>query len=286
MPLAARGAVIGCATFGRAAGRPAFGPADIADAAGLLSRAALCIDNARLYDREHQTALALQRGLVPGPPHIPAEMEVARRYLPVGASVVGGDWHNIVALPGGRAALIVGDAMGHGPDAAAVMVQLRASAHTLADLDVAPGEVLRRLDRMAADMAVPFAATCISAVIDPAGSSCVIAQAGHHPPVLVLPGGSTRVLDLPTGLPLGLGGGSFEATRISLPPGATLALYTDGLVESRTRTLDNGMAALRQSLSVSLADPGSLREACNSVTEALRDQGEDDITLLLARVRQ
>jgi serine phosphatase RsbU (regulator of sigma subunit) len=181
--------------------------------------------------------------------------------------------------------------MGHGPEAAAVMVQLRTAAHTLADLDLPPEQVLRRLDTMAAGMAAPFAATCVCAVIDPPGSSCLIAQAGHHPPLLVLPGGTTRVLDLPPGLPLGLGaeagGDAFQATRVSLPPGATLALYTDGLVESRTRPLDHGMAALRDALGSALARPrATLGSTCATVTRALRQHGEDDITLVLARIRQ
>ena len=168
MPLIARGTVVGCAMFGRAPTSQAFGPADVTLAAELASRAAVCIDNARLYDRERRTALALQQGLLPARPQVPAGMEVAHRYVPVGDSVVGGDWYDIVPLSGGRAALIVGDAMGHGPEAAAVMVQLRTAAHTLADLELAPGEVLRRLDRMAAGItAAPFA-TCIYTVIDPA----------------------------------------------------------------------------------------------------------------------
>jgi hypothetical protein len=287
MPLIARGVVVGCATFGRGPASPAFNPGDIALAGELASRAAVCIDNARLYHRERRTALALQRGLLPGRPRIPAGLEVAHRYLPVGASVVGGDWHDIVPLTGGRAALIVGDAMGHGPEAAAVMVQLRTAAHTLADLELPPGEVLRRLDRMAAGMAVAPFATCIATVIDPAGSSCVAAQAGHLPPVLVLPGGATRVLDLPPGLPLGLGADSFAASQISLPPGATLALYTDGLVESRTRPIDDGLAALQHALSSVLARPGgTLGGACEMVIQMLREHGEDDITLVLARIRQ
>jgi hypothetical protein len=286
VPLTARGKVVGCVVFGREPGAPEFGPGEIVLASELASLAAVSLDNARLYDRERRTALALQRGLLPGQPQIPDGLDVAQVYRPVGASVVGGDWHDIVPLPGGRAVLMVGDAMGHGPEAAAVMVQLRTAAHILADMDVSPEETLRRLDRMVAGMpGAPFA-TCIAVVMDPVHGSCLISQAGHLPPVLVLADGSTQMLDLPTGLPLGLGGENFEVTRISLPPGATLALYTDGLVESRTRTLDNGMTALRQSLSVSLAGPGTLRDACNSVTEALRDQGEDDITLLLARVRQ
>jgi hypothetical protein len=167
MPLVARGAVVGCATFGRAPAGPPFGPADIAAAGELASRAAVCIDNARLYDRERRTAQALQRGLLPGRPQVPAGLEVAHRYLPVGDNIVGGDWYDIVPLPGRRAALIVGDAMGHGPEAAAVMVQLRTAAHTLAGLDLPAGQVLSRLDTMAAGLAASFAATCIYAVIDP-----------------------------------------------------------------------------------------------------------------------
>jgi GAF domain-containing protein len=287
VPLIARGAVVGCATFGRGPASPAFNPDDITLAAELASRAAVCIDNARLYDRERRTALALQRSLLPVRPHVPEGLEVAHRYLPVGASVVGGDWHDIVPQPGGRAALIVGDAMGHGPEAAAVMVQLRTAAHTLADLELPPGQILHKLDRMAAELAAAPFATCIYTVIDPAASSCLIAQAGHLPPVLVLPGGQTRMLDLPPGLPLGLGAESFAAIPISLPPGATLALYTDGLVESRTQPLDDGLAGLRHALSSALARPGApLADACERVTQELRQHGEDDITLVLARIRQ
>ena len=316
MPLIARGAVVGCAVFGRSPASPAFSPGDVALAGALAARAAVGIDNARLYDRERRTAQALQRGLLPGRPDIPAGMEVAHAYLPVGDHVVGGDWHDIVRLPDGRAALIVGDAMGHGPEAAAVMVQLRTAAHTLAELGLPPGQVLRKLDAMAAAMdtaatdpaamnpatmdpaamagpdtmaagtAAPFA-TCVYAVIDPCGGASVIAQAGHLPPVLVLPGGETEVLDLPPGLPLGLGAGSFQVTRFTLAPGATLALYTDGLVESRSRPIDDGLAALRDALSSALAAPGStLDGACQTVTRRLCEQGEDDIPLMLARTRQ
>lgn len=290
VPLVARGLVLGCAAFGRAAGRPPFGPGEVELAGGLAARAAVCIDNARLYHQERRTALALQRGLLPGEPRIPAGLEVAHRYLPVGASVVGGDWYDIVPLSGGRAALIVGDAMGHGPEAAAVMVQLRTAAHTLADLELPPEEVLRRLDRLAAGLpgagmpAAPFA-TCVYAVIDPQRSSCVLAEAGHLPPLLIRPGGATEVLDLPPGLPLGLGRESFQATEITLPPGATLALYTDGLVENRVRTLDEGISALGDALSVSLAPAGSaLGRACAAATGTLGWDGEDDITLVLARL--
>jgi len=286
MPLIARGAVVGCAVFARTLASPAFSPSDIVLAGELASRAAVCIDNARLYHRERRTALALQRGLLPGRPRVPPTMEVAQCYLPVGASVVGGDWHDIVPLAGGGAALIVGDAMGHGPEAAAVMVQLRTAAHTLAELELAPEEVLQRLDRMAAEMPAALFATCIYTVVNPDGNSCVAAQAGHLQPMLTSPDGGTQILELPPGLPLGLGEDSFEATEIRLPPGATIALYTDGLVESRTRPLDKGLAALRHELTGALAGPGTtLDSACETVTRALREHGEDDITLVLARIR-
>ena len=293
MPLIARGVVLGCATFGRAPASPAFNPGDIALASELASRAAVCLDNARLYDRERRIALALQRGLLPGRPLVPDGLEVAPVYQPVGDNVVGGDWHDIVPLSGGRAALMVGDAMGHGPEAAAIMVQLRTAAHTLASLELPPEEVLRRLDTMAAGMdptaegltAAPFA-TCIYAVIDPSGATGEIARAGHLPPVLARPGGATEVLDLPAGLPLGLGTGTFQSTRFSLAPGVTLALYTDGLVENRARPIDGGLAALRHALSSVLARPGgALDDSCQKVTQMLREHGEDDITLMLARIR-
>jgi hypothetical protein len=286
MPLAARGAVIGCAIFARAPASPAFNDGDVALAGELASRAAVCIDNARLYDRERRTALALQRGLLPAEPRVPPGLEVSSRYLPVGASVVGGDWHDIVAVSGGRAVLVVGDAMGHGPEAAAVMVQLRTAARTLADLELPPEQVLPRLDKMAAGMSSAPFATCVYAVVDPSDGSCVVVRAGHLPPVLALPGGSTQVLDLPPGLPLGLGADGFQPRRLAMPPGATLALYTDGLVESRTRPIDRGMAALQHTLAAALADPSaSLDSVCQRVTGTLREQGEDDITLVLARIR-
>jgi serine phosphatase RsbU (regulator of sigma subunit) len=286
VPLIARGVVLGCVTFARVVGRDGFAEADTEVAAELAAHAAVCIDNARLYHRERRVAFVLQQGLVPEEPRVPEGLEVAARYLPVGTSMVGGDWHDIVALPGGRTALIMGDAMGHGPEAAAVMVQLRTAAHTLADLELPPEEVLRRLDRMAAAMSGTPYATCLCAVLDPASSSCLVAKAGHPPPVLALPDGRTELPDLPAGLPLGLAAGAFETVRIDLPPGAVLALYTDGLVESRTRPLDDGLSALRDALDTALAKPGgSLDGACEEVIQALRQRGEDDLTLLLARIR-
>ena len=286
VPLAAHGLVLGCVTFARTAGSPGFGTDDIAMAEELAGRTAVRIDNARLYHQERRTAFVLQQGLRPAEPQAPEAVEVASRYLPVGSSIVGGDWHDIIALPGGSAAIVVGDVMGHGPEAAAVMVQLRTAAHALADLGLPPAEVLRRLDRMAEGMpGMPYA-TCVCAVFDPPGNSCVIAKAGHPPPVLVLPGGRTVGARPASRASLGLAAGSFEAVQVRLPSGASLALYTDGLVESRTRPLEDGLAALRGALSSALARPGStLDSCCETVTQALRQRGEDDVTLVLARIR-
>jgi GAF domain-containing protein len=287
MPLAARGTVIGCVLFARSADSPAFTPYEVTLAAELASRAAVCIDNARLYHREHRTALALQRGLLPSQPEAPDGLDVAHHYQPAGARVIGGDWHDIIPLPGGRAALIVGDAMGHGPEAAAAMVQLRTAAHALAGVELPPGELLGRLDQIAETITTAPFATCIITVIDPAAGSCTVALAGHLPPIVVLPGGATQMPVLPPGLPLGLGVGAFEQTTIPLPTGATLALYSDGLVESRNRPIDEGITALRDALGFAITTPDDpLPAACYAVTQALCQQCEDDITLVLVRIRQ
>ncbi|HUA29589.1 MAG TPA: PP2C family protein-serine/threonine phosphatase [Streptosporangiaceae bacterium] len=230
-------------------------------------------------------------GRLSGPAGHASGLEVAHRYQPTGESGVGGDWYDIVGLPGGRAALIVGDAMGHGPEAAAVMVKLASAAHALAARDLPPREVLRGLDERAAEMASWSFATCVCAVLDPATGSCVIARAGHHPPLLVLSCGTTRVLDLPPGLPLAAGTGDepseFDEAWVGVPPGATLALYTDGLVENRSGPLDGGLTALRNALGSALTRPGAtLDGTCSEVADTLgyRDR-EDDVTLVLARAR-
>lgn len=286
MPFVARGEVVGAVVLCRALVSPVFNADDIAQAGELAVRAAMYVENARLYEQERRTALALKWGLLPGHPDIPPGLEVAHRYLAVGDSVVGGDWHDIVAMPDGRTALIVGDVMGHGPEAAAVMAQLRTAAHTLADLGLPPGQVLAKLDQMVARMTAAQFATCVYVVTDPGASSCVVAVAGHLPPVLVRPGGFAEVLELPPGLPVGLGADTAVATEVSLPPGATLAMFTDGLVEDRARSLDDGLAALVAALGSALAPPRvPLDQATDAVIGQLGERREDDATLVLARVR-
>lgn len=285
MPLATRGTVVGCMLFARTMSSPAFCESDLPHAGELAARAAAGIDNARLYHKERRMAQALQHGLLPPEPDAPPGLEIASRYVPVGSNIVGGDWHDVIALPGGRAALVIGDAMGHGPEAAAAMVQLRTAARVLADQQLPPRQVLRGLDRLIATFgSAPFA-TCVCSMIDPTGS-CLSSRAGHPPPVLVLPDGAAKLLDLPPGLPLGLDAESFEETMTELPVGATLALYTDGLVESRTRPIDEGLADLCTALTDALSDPQATLDAvCETVITRLAMNGGDDITLVLARIR-
>ena len=238
----------GFLVFGRTTAAGRFTDRDVDMARELSAVAAVSIDNALLYSREQQIAEALQRGLLPGDLATPDGIEVTHRYQPPGGQIVGGDWCDIIPLPNGRSALIVGDAMGHGAEAATVMAQLRAAANALASLDLAPSAVLQRLDEMAARLSTVTFATCVYAVLDPVAGACVITVAGHLPPVLATPDGKTEVIDIPAGLPLGLGAGTFGVVEVPLAPGAVLALYTDGLVESRVRPFDEGVQALCEAL--------------------------------------
>jgi serine phosphatase RsbU (regulator of sigma subunit) len=230
--------------------------------------------------REQTLAETLQHSLLASEPATPAGIEVAARCLPAAGQIIGGDWYDILALPAGRCGLIVGDVMGHGPEAAAVMAQLRIAAHALAQLDLEPAELLGHLDRTAVTLQRSVLATCVYVVIDPASRSCTLSAAGHLPPVLAIPDGVTHAPGLPAGQSLGLGSAVYGQARIKLPPGAIIALYTDGLVETQTRSFDQGITALRAALS---NQRGSLETACDTLIASLAERGEDDATIVLAR---
>ncbi|RFS83918.1 GAF domain-containing protein [Actinomadura spongiicola] len=285
VPLVARGRALGFAVFSRKRGRPPFAAADAALAAELAARTATCIDNACLYRREHRTATALKASLVPAAVTAPPGLEIAHRYLPAGSGV-GGDWYDVVPLPDGQIAVVVGDSVGHGVTAAAAMGQLRVAAHTLAGCGFPPAVVLERLDAIAQDLHAAQFATCLCLVCDPATRYCEVACAGHPPPLLTLPDGTVRRFAVPQGLPLGVSDrahpAEYEQVPAAIPPGATLALYTDGLVESRRRNVDEGIARLASALVASQA--GTLEETADGVLNLLSDQcGNDDIALLLIR---
>jgi ABC-type branched-subunit amino acid transport system ATPase component/anti-sigma regulatory factor (Ser/Thr protein kinase) len=241
----------------------------------------------------HTAAVNLQQSLLPhGLPEQDA-LDVAYRYLPAQAGV-GGDWFDVIPLPGARVALVVGDVVGHGMHAAATMGRLRTAVHNFSMLDLPPDDLLAHLDdlvgRIDKDEAAAggggspiTGATCLYAIYDPVSRSCQWARAGHLPPALVHPDGSVEFLDVAAGPPLGLGGLPFESVERRLPEGSRLVLYTDGLVEDRDRDIDVGLELLRDALS----GPGREPEAiCDGVLDALLPEvPKDDVALLVARTR-
>ncbi|WP_415951173.1 SpoIIE family protein phosphatase [Streptomyces sp. KLOTTS4A1] len=311
VPMVAHDTVVGLVRFSRTMGSESFSERDRTLAVELANRAAVCIDNARLYRREHERALILQRSLLPPGDPEASGLDIACRYLPGNAATeVGGDWFDVIELPGHRTALVVGDVMGRGLRAAVAMGELRTAVRTLALLDLEPAEVLSALDEIARGLGAPtpwgqhphspqstrralqgrdvdpsevYLATCVYAVYDPVTRRCTFANAGHLPPVLVEPDEEALMLDVPPGMPLGVGGEPFEEVEVELPEGALLALYTDGLVESRDHPLDEGLHAFR----AALTDPARpLEDVCDHVLGTLdTHHGEDDIALLMARVQ-
>ncbi|MFI6935339.1 SpoIIE family protein phosphatase [Streptomyces sp. NPDC050287] len=294
-PLLARGVVLGIVSFYRGRERAPFSDDDRSLAQELAARAAVCVDNARRYTREHTMVLALQRSLLPH--RLPEQdaVEVAHRYLPA-ESGVGGDWFDVIPLSGTRVALVLGDVVGHGLHAAVTMGRLRIAARNFAELDLAPDEVLTQLDNLVARLdrdegsEEPGAsgtgiigATCLYAIYDPTSRQCVLARAGHPPPALARPDGTVTFPDLPAGPPLGLGGLPFETAEIHVPEGSRLVLYTDGLIEDRHRDIDTALDQLRDALARSGPSP---EDTCRAVVDAVvPDHPADDIALLVARTR-
>ncbi|MFI8338519.1 SpoIIE family protein phosphatase [Streptomyces sp. NPDC085639] len=283
VPLVARGTVLGAVAVTRTREREPFDEQDCVLVDELVARAALNIDNARMYTLQRQAALTLQRSLTNSAlPEVPG-LELTGRYLPASDHDVGGDWFDAIPLPGGRTGLVIGDVMGHGVHAAAVMGQLRTAVRTLARHDVPPAQLLRSLDAVVADLGEDEMATCVYAVHDAASGVCVIARAGHPPPAVVTPDGSITFLDGPPGTPLGAGGQDFRTEEVRLPPGSLLVLYTDGLIEARDRDLDEGMAQLAGALG-RVDQP--LEELCEGILRLLLPSAQqDDVAVLLARTR-
>ncbi|MFI9272154.1 SpoIIE family protein phosphatase [Kitasatospora sp. NPDC052896] len=282
VPLIARGEILGVLDLKRTLNPRPFNDDDCALAGELAARAAVCIDNARWYQIQRHAALTLQRHLLPRTPPRSIGLEVAYRYQPAGiVGEAGGDWFDAVRLAGDKTALVVGDVMGSGINAAAAMGQLSTATRTLADLDLDPATILHHLDRTVRALDETIA-TCVYAVYDPHRAQCRIALAGHLPPVLVRPGSFPVLLDLPTGAPLGVGGVPFEATVLDLEVGDQLVLYTDGLVETRDQPIDDRLDAL---LSLLVDTHLPLEVTCDRLLAALRlPNGHDDIALLIARV--
>ncbi|MCX4459201.1 SpoIIE family protein phosphatase [Streptomyces sp. NBC_01340] len=297
VPIRARRCVLGLAVFGRSEESTPFQEDDLLLAEELVTRAALSLDNALQYARQRTAALTLQRDLLPHHVGGGAALDVASRYVPADLDHgVGGDWFDVIKLSGARVALVVGDVVGHGINAAATMGRLRTAVRTLADMELPPHELLTHLDdtvrRLSEEDAdapdqnpAAVGATCLFAVYDPVTRRCTMARAGHPPPAIIDPQGHITYPDMPAGAPLGLGLGllPFESVELELPEGTLLALYTDGLVESRDDDIDVGL----DRLGAALAESGSsLEDLCSHVIETLPTQAPaDDVTLLLARTR-
>ncbi|WP_432027680.1 SpoIIE family protein phosphatase [Streptomyces sp. 1222.5] len=292
VPLRARGVVLGMVNFWRAADSPRFEEGDVAVAEELVARAAVAIDNARRYGREHAMAVTLQRNLLPlGLPEQDA-LEIASRYLPA-RSGVGGDWFDVIPLPGFRVALVVGDIVGHGLQAAVTMGRLRTAVLNFSSLDLTPDELLGHLDEMVTRLDTPTAheddrapltgATCLYAIYDPVGGHCTLSRAGHLAPAVVDPEGRVTFPDLPLSPPLGVGGHPFETGELDLPEGSRLVLFTDGLIESRDRDIDEGLDMLRSTVAHADQTP---EETCRALmTTMLPEHPSDDVALLVARTR-
>ncbi|MGW1894523.1 SpoIIE family protein phosphatase [Streptomyces sp. NPDC002004] len=294
VPLRARGIVLGLALLWRSEKPDPFDDEDLSLAEELVARAAVSVDNARRYAREHSMAITLQRSLLPHalPEH--SALTAAYRYLPAQATLggVGGDWFDVIPLPGARVALVVGDVVGHGLHAAATMGRLRTAVHNFSTLDLPPDELLFHLDELVAridqdepgdgsDIGVT-GATCLYAIYDPATGLCSMARAGHLQPLVLCPDGTARFAPVPDGPPLGLGGLPFETVQLKLEPGSTLVLYTDGLVEDRDEDIDDRLQLLHRTLT-GRADR-SPEDICDSALAALLPEHPiDDIALLAGR---
>ncbi|MFJ3231444.1 SpoIIE family protein phosphatase [Streptomyces sp. NPDC086787] len=295
-PVHARGVIMGVVTFWRAGSRAPFEAEDVSLAEELVARAGVSIDNARRYTREHNMAVTLQRSLLPRAMPDQSALDVAYGYLPAQASPggVGGDWFDVIPLPGARVALVVGDVVGHGLYAAATMGRLRTAVHNFSALDVPPDELLWHLDQLVtridedesdgSEGPPVTGATCLYAVYDPGTGLCTLARAGHLEPAVVHPDGTVEFLDVPGGPPLGLGGRlPVETAQLILAEGSSLVFYTDGLVEDHERDIDEGLELLRQTLDQPHRTPEAVVKA---VLEALvPERPRDDVALVVARTR-
>ena len=289
LPLVARGTMLGFFACTRQEGFRRFDAYDIEIGMDFASRAAMFIDNARRFSREHATALTLQRSMLPTGLSAPSSVEVRHRYLPGSKLIeVGGDWYESIALPGGRVALVVGDVAGHGVRAAVTMGRLRTAIHTLAMLELPPAESLQQLDELMHTLGErePHFATCAYAVYDAVSGVCEVAVAGHLPPLLVHPDGSNELLDVPPAPPLGIGDGDVESRQFQVEDGSLFVLYTDGLVENKGQDISDGLARLR-----GIFGPGSptrpLEDLCKATLDGVySDHQRDDIAVLIARLRR
>jgi serine phosphatase RsbU (regulator of sigma subunit)/anti-sigma regulatory factor (Ser/Thr protein kinase) len=291
LPLVSKGAILGFFCCIREVGYRRFDLYDAQLGTEFASRAAVFFDNARRFKSEHATALTLQRSMLPTGLSAPSSVEVGHRYLPGSALEVGGDWYESIKLPGARVALVVGDVAGHGVRAAVTMGRLRTAIQTLAMLELPPAESLQHLDELMQSMGErePHFATCAYAVYDAVTGECELAVAGHLPPLLVEPDGSSYLLDVDPSPPLGASDGNrveVATQRFTVDDGSLFVLYTDGLVESRDRDITDGLDLLREAFT-NVSPDAPLEELCKTSLDGVyADAQRDDIAVLIAKLRR
>ncbi|WP_329196258.1 ATP-binding SpoIIE family protein phosphatase [Streptomyces sp. NBC_01435] len=268
----------------RARGRGRGGEGGVLVYAADVTDHAEAAERLRTSERRHrETAVTLQRSLLPQELEQPDDLRIAATYQPGGTdAAVGGDWYDVITLGAGRTALVIGDVMGRGVRAAAVMGQLRTAVRAYARLDLPPHEVLQLLDGLAAEIDASQIATCAYAVHDPNEGRLVYASAGHLPILVCHEDGTVHRAEDPTGPPLGTGGWIHTSGTIGLPPGSTAVLYTDGLVERRSEDIDEGVAALERALS---GAKGSPQVVCDRLIRSLGVTAEhdDDVAVLVVQ---
>ncbi|MGW7003607.1 ATP-binding SpoIIE family protein phosphatase [Streptomyces sp. NPDC054933] len=255
---------------------------------GVLVFAADVTDQVRSAERlrvserlQREAAVTLQRSLLPQELEQPDDLRVAATYQPGGTeAAVGGDWYDVITLGAGRTALVIGDVMGRGVRAAAVMGQLRTAVRAYARLDLPPHEVIQLLDGLAAEIDATQIATCVYAVHDPSEARLTYASAGHLPIVVRGVDGTVHRAEGPTGPPLGTGGWLHASGSVALEPGATAVLYTDGLVERRDEDIDEGVAALERALAGASGTPQVI---CDRLLRTLgvSSDHDDDVAVLV-----
>jgi PAS domain S-box-containing protein len=282
VPLMLRGRVLGVLHVGSAQPRR-FTQDEIALVELAAERAAQAIDHAHVYERERSTAETLQRALLPAKlPHLES-MRTAVRYVPASdGAEIGGDWYDVIPLPNGDVGVALGDVTGHGLEAAVLMAQLRHGLRAYALDGHSPAEVADRLDALIHSPFLENLATLVYAAIAPDRSVGYV-NAGHLPPLVIGPGNTTRLLEDQSGLPVGCRHPTGYTThRAQLAPGETLVLYSDGLVERRGESIDDGIDRLRRIAAHAPPDP---QELADHVLRALLPGagGEDDIALLAVR---
>jgi serine phosphatase RsbU (regulator of sigma subunit)/anti-sigma regulatory factor (Ser/Thr protein kinase) len=262
-----------------------FGEETVAFAEELARRAAIGVENARLYARQRSVAETLQHSLLPERFPVVPGLAAAARYIPGGPDVeVGGDWYDLMQLPGGAIGLAMGDVVGRGERAASLMGQLRNAARAYALEGRPPRQVVEALNWLLLDAGSEHMATMIYAVLDGETGELRFVSAGHPPPLLLSPDGTARYLDASAGVPVGaLATASYQEARAVVPPGGTILLYTDGLVEDRSTPLDIGLDRLREAVQ---QGPEDLDALCEHVVrqEILAGHGHDDAAALAVRL--